>query len=169
MMLPKDETKVESKSVDATDGKSKLDLNGVWEYSTIENLDASLVDMEVNWAKRTLAASVAAVVTCTYTVVQNGDNITQTIKTPLGGTTRSYSVSTGHVFKYKTYKKSDMESKYEWNDDKSVLHGESKNITRGMGYNYTLHVEKDDKNTKLFLVTYSKNDTPMTIVFIKKE
>eukprot|EP01084_Bolivina_argentea_P184983 319021_1 len=104
-MLAQEELKGgEAISVDATDDKPKLDLNGVWEYKSIDNLDPFLVDMGANWAKRTLAASVAAVVTCTYTVIQNGDNITQTINTPLGGTTRSYAVGTGKVFKYKAYK-----------------------------------------------------------------
>eukprot|EP01083_Nonionella_stella_P143927 448306_1 len=146
-----------------------VDLNGVWEYSSMENLDNFLIDMEVGWAKRTLAASIAAVVTCTYTVIQHGNHIRQTISTPIGGTTREYTVGDGKVYKYKAHKQSDMESKYIWNHDKTVLHGESTNVTRNKSYAYTLRIIQNDEGPDtLALTTYCKTGTSMSVFFIKQ-
>ena len=149
-----------------------MDLSGSWEYSSIANLNNFLFDLGVGWTKRKLAASIASVVTCTYTVIQTGNDIHQTIKTPIWTQTREYCVGDGKVYKYKASKGSDMESQYEWNEDKTVFYGKSKNRTRNVEYSYTMHIETDDttKKEKLVLTTsgYSKNGVEMKIYFVKK-
>lgn len=152
--------------------QSKLDLNGVWEYTTYENFDNFLIDLGIGWAKRKFAASIASVITITFTVIQHGNYIQQTIDTPLGGQTRWYTVGDGKVYKYKARQNTDMESKYEWMKNGTVLHGKSKNIQLNVAYSYTMHIENDEKTNKQRLVLttsgYSKNGIEMKIYFVKK-
>ena len=156
----------------AVKNTTALDLNGTWEYSKIHNLDNFLKDMKIKWAKRKLAKSIASVITCSFTVVQDGNNFRQTIKTPIFTQTREYSVGDGQTYKYKASKGSEMESKYEWNEDKTVFRGTSKNLTRNVEYSYTMHMEKDSKTSKERLVVttsgYTKNGIEMKIYLVKK-
>ena len=159
-------------SVEAKDDEIEpLNLNGTWEYDHIENLQNFLIGMNVGWAKQKLAASIAAVISVSYTVIQNGNDITQTIESPIRSTTRSYSVGDGKLYKYKAYKGSDIQSSYKWNHDKTVLHGSSENLTRNTSYTYTMHTEYDEKikKQKLILTTTGKTDELLKVYFIKKD
>lgn len=50
----------------------------------------------------------------------------------------------------------------------AVLHGASNNLTTGHGYNYTLHIEQDDKDTMLVCTTFNKKGGSMMVYFKKK-
>lgn len=153
--------------------KPLINLTGTWEYQSYENMEELLIDLGVGWVKRKLAASVVSVISCTFTVIQHGNWIQQTIETPIGGRTREYVVGNGKTYKYKGKDDTDMESQYEWINGGTVFFGKSKNIQLKVAYSYTLHIENDYKTNKQRLVLttsgYSKNGVQMKVYFTKKK